>query len=144
MQPRIAACKSMIVRKRLVSTAMLTHPRFCGQDEEHDPGEDFEEYLACAVCGDNGEFSRLVLSFLLFCVHRCYRIRPLIFCSNLKCMSMILPHISELGKLERRTRNRSKKDKVICFKFKGPAADFRSCMCSTQTMRQRCRLASCR
>ncbi|PNS16414.1 hypothetical protein CAC42_148 [Sphaceloma murrayae] len=26
---------------------------FCGQDEEHDPGEDFEEYLACAVCGDN-------------------------------------------------------------------------------------------
>lgn len=26
---------------------------FCGQDEEHDPGEEFEEYLACAVCGDN-------------------------------------------------------------------------------------------
>ncbi|TKX18218.1 MOZ/SAS-like protein 2 [Elsinoe australis] len=26
---------------------------FCGQDEEHDPSEDFEEYLACAVCGDN-------------------------------------------------------------------------------------------
>ncbi|KAK4545929.1 hypothetical protein LTR36_002493 [Oleoguttula mirabilis] len=26
---------------------------FCGQDEEHDPGEDFEEYLACSVCGDN-------------------------------------------------------------------------------------------
>lgn len=28
--------------------------RFCGQDEEHDPGEEFEEWLACAVCGDNG------------------------------------------------------------------------------------------
>ncbi|KAL8699663.1 MAG: hypothetical protein Q9201_005870 [Fulgogasparrea decipioides] len=26
---------------------------FCGQDEEHDPGEEFEEYMACAVCGDN-------------------------------------------------------------------------------------------
>ncbi|TKA77487.1 hypothetical protein B0A55_05376 [Friedmanniomyces simplex] len=26
---------------------------FCEQDEEHDPGADFEEYLACAVCGDN-------------------------------------------------------------------------------------------
>ncbi|EMC98349.1 hypothetical protein BAUCODRAFT_422566 [Baudoinia panamericana UAMH 10762] len=26
---------------------------FCRQDEEHDPGEDFEEYLACSVCGDN-------------------------------------------------------------------------------------------
>jgi len=24
---------------------------FCGQDEEHDPCEEFEEYLACAVCG---------------------------------------------------------------------------------------------
>jgi hypothetical protein len=36
---------------------MLTFPRrFCGQDEEHDPGEEFEEWLACAVCGDNGKF----------------------------------------------------------------------------------------
>ncbi|KAK0795906.1 Histone acetyltransferase [Friedmanniomyces endolithicus] len=26
---------------------------FCEQDELHDPGADFEEYLACAVCGDN-------------------------------------------------------------------------------------------
>jgi hypothetical protein len=35
----------------------LTFPRsFCGQDEEHDPGEEFEEWLACAVCGDNGKF----------------------------------------------------------------------------------------
>ena len=30
-----------------------TFTRFCQQDEEHDPSEDFEEYLACAVCGDN-------------------------------------------------------------------------------------------
>lgn len=27
--------------------------RFCHQDEEHDPSEEFEEYMACAVCGDN-------------------------------------------------------------------------------------------
>ncbi|KAF2136171.1 uncharacterized protein K452DRAFT_237984 [Aplosporella prunicola CBS 121167] len=26
---------------------------FCGEDEEHDPSEEFEEYLACLVCGDN-------------------------------------------------------------------------------------------
>ncbi|CAK1364792.1 Histone acetyltransferase Tip60 [Cercospora beticola] len=26
---------------------------FCKQTEENDPGEEFEEYLACAVCGDN-------------------------------------------------------------------------------------------
>ncbi|KAF2203985.1 hypothetical protein GQ43DRAFT_221747 [Delitschia confertaspora ATCC 74209] len=26
---------------------------FCGEDEEHDPSPEFEEYLACAVCGDN-------------------------------------------------------------------------------------------
>lgn len=30
--------------------------RFCGQDEEHDPNEEFEEYMACAVCGDNCKF----------------------------------------------------------------------------------------
>ncbi|KAL2879177.1 Histone acetyltransferase [Colletotrichum sp. CLE4] len=26
---------------------------FCKQDEEHDPAEDFEEYLACVGCGEN-------------------------------------------------------------------------------------------
>ncbi|KAK5113852.1 hypothetical protein LTR62_003236 [Meristemomyces frigidus] len=26
---------------------------FCQQDELHDPGDSYEEYLACAVCGDN-------------------------------------------------------------------------------------------
>ncbi|OHE93448.1 MOZ/SAS family protein [Colletotrichum orchidophilum] len=26
---------------------------FCKQDEEHDPAEDFEEYLACIGCGEN-------------------------------------------------------------------------------------------
>ncbi|KAK0628998.1 hypothetical protein B0T17DRAFT_486733 [Bombardia bombarda] len=27
---------------------------FCKQDEEHDPSEEFEVYLACSRCGDNG------------------------------------------------------------------------------------------
>ena len=36
---------------------MLTIPRFCQQDEENDPNEEFEEYLACGVCGDNGMIS---------------------------------------------------------------------------------------
>ncbi|KAG7105462.1 Histone acetyltransferase mst2 like protein [Verticillium longisporum] len=26
---------------------------FCKQDEEHDPGEDFEDYLMCSHCGEN-------------------------------------------------------------------------------------------
>ncbi|KAF2130407.1 hypothetical protein P153DRAFT_422321 [Dothidotthia symphoricarpi CBS 119687] len=26
---------------------------YCNQDEEHDPSPEFEEYLACIVCGDN-------------------------------------------------------------------------------------------
>jgi histone acetyltransferase SAS3 len=29
------------------------NPRFCGQDEEHDPSEEFEEYLECVICGNN-------------------------------------------------------------------------------------------
>lgn len=33
---------------------MLTCGRFCNEDEEHDPSEEYEEYLTCAVCGDNG------------------------------------------------------------------------------------------
>ena len=28
--------------------------RFCHEDEENDQSEEFEEYLACSVCGDNG------------------------------------------------------------------------------------------
>lgn len=34
---------------------VLTLQSFCKEDEEHDPSEEFEEYLACAVCGDNGK-----------------------------------------------------------------------------------------
>ncbi|KAK5174052.1 Histone acetyltransferase [Saxophila tyrrhenica] len=36
-----------------VGNATASRCVFCGQDEEHDPGDEFEEYLACAVCGDN-------------------------------------------------------------------------------------------
>lgn len=31
------------------------YSRFCGESEENDPSEEFEEYLACSVCGDNGK-----------------------------------------------------------------------------------------
>ena len=31
------------------------HCLFCKQDEEHDPGEEFEVFLACTKCGDNGQ-----------------------------------------------------------------------------------------
>lgn len=33
--------------------------RFCGGDEDHDPSEEYEEYLTCSVCGDNGELQSL-------------------------------------------------------------------------------------
>ena len=34
----------------------LQFPRYCGRGEDDDPaGEDEQEYLACAVCGDNGK-----------------------------------------------------------------------------------------
>lgn len=39
--------------------------RFCKQDEENDPGEEFEEYLACSVCGDRGKSDFLVATALL-------------------------------------------------------------------------------
>lgn len=32
----------------------LTFASFCHQDEDSDPSEEFEVYLSCAVCGDNG------------------------------------------------------------------------------------------
>ena len=45
-----------VMLSTLVWRSALTNIRFCKQDEEHDPSEDFEEYMACAVCGDNGMF----------------------------------------------------------------------------------------
>ncbi|KAL9595359.1 MAG: hypothetical protein Q9219_006485 [cf. Caloplaca sp. 3 TL-2023] len=36
-----------------VEVATRNNCIFCAQDEEHDPSEEFEEYMACAVCGDN-------------------------------------------------------------------------------------------
>ncbi|KAF4555016.1 Histone acetyltransferase mst2-like protein [Elsinoe fawcettii] len=36
-----------------VDNAVSSRCVFCGQDEEHDPGEDYEEFLSCTVCGDN-------------------------------------------------------------------------------------------
>lgn len=39
-----------------------SNPRFCGQDEDHDPNEEYEEYMACAVCGDNCKYLKLFVS----------------------------------------------------------------------------------
>ena len=55
MLPEIAACKSTHRSSILRKDDVLTSDRFCGQDEYHDPGADFEDVLACAVCGDNGK-----------------------------------------------------------------------------------------
>lgn len=42
--------------EKIFCVSLTVNCRFCGQDEEHDPGEEFEEWLSCAVCGDNGMF----------------------------------------------------------------------------------------
>lgn len=36
------------------SLLKLTIGRFCHQDEDNDPSADFEHYLTCCVCDDNG------------------------------------------------------------------------------------------
>jgi len=51
----IVACKSAESTPWDVSTKANSDISFCKQTEENDPSEDFEEYLACAVCGDNGK-----------------------------------------------------------------------------------------
>jgi hypothetical protein len=53
------ARKFSCIRKAECSWVLTFSRRFCGQDEEHDPGEEFEEWLACAVCGDNGKCPHL-------------------------------------------------------------------------------------
>lgn len=39
----------------VIELRSLWEHSFCLQDEEHDPSEAYEEYMACAVCGDNCE-----------------------------------------------------------------------------------------
>ncbi|KAF7117737.1 hypothetical protein CNMCM5793_006893 [Aspergillus hiratsukae] len=36
-----------------VDTTVRGNCIFCGQDEDNDPSEEFEEYLTCSVCGDH-------------------------------------------------------------------------------------------
>lgn len=52
---RISACKSGRCASPLQCQCVLTRCRFCKQSEEHDPSEDFEEYLQCEFCGDGGK-----------------------------------------------------------------------------------------
>jgi len=54
---------SVFAQQRCWNCLLIFHPdRFCGEDEEHDPSEEFEEYLACAVCGDNGKLAFLLIA----------------------------------------------------------------------------------
>ena len=55
MRLPIVACEWSFAIALTLANADLN--RFCGQDEYHDPGAEFEEVLACAVCGDNGKSS---------------------------------------------------------------------------------------
>lgn len=49
--------RCVYVTSNLLLYPQLTIFRFCQQDEENDPSEEFELYLACDVCGDNGPLS---------------------------------------------------------------------------------------
>ena len=55
--------RCMYVSPHSCRAALLTNFRFCQQDEENDPSEEFELYLACGVCGDNCWFSGLTCIF---------------------------------------------------------------------------------
>lgn len=54
---RIVASEFAAAR-RMLRTELTVLGRYCGEDEEHDPSDEFEEYLSCAVCGDHGKFFR--------------------------------------------------------------------------------------
>lgn len=47
---------SSIAGQHSLTLVLTCFARFCGQDEENDPSEEFEEWLACAVCDDHGMF----------------------------------------------------------------------------------------
>jgi histone acetyltransferase SAS3 len=55
--PNAGGSRCVSVYLPIHSRTLLIYSRFCDQDEEHDPSEEYEEYLACAVCGDNGKCS---------------------------------------------------------------------------------------
>lgn len=54
---RTAACKSSQTSQCcLFADAECS---FCHESEENDPSPEYEEYLACSVCGDNGRCMKL-------------------------------------------------------------------------------------
>jgi histone acetyltransferase SAS3 len=52
--PWAAESEEEVIKAAEVEVANPNRCVFCDQDEDNDPSPDFEEYLACAVCGDNG------------------------------------------------------------------------------------------
>lgn len=67
--------------------------RFCRLDEEHDPSEEFEEYLACAVCGDNGKCPTFLSSFI-YGLHRTHFVKT----------AYSVFHLVRFGKVEHQWR----------------------------------------
>jgi histone acetyltransferase SAS3 len=53
-QIQMPACEYNVKLEQLNSLTN-TLCRYCNQDEDNDPSPEFEEYLACEVCGDNGK-----------------------------------------------------------------------------------------
>jgi histone acetyltransferase SAS3 len=51
------------VQTTLSFARLILETRFCYEDEENDPSEEYEEYLACEVCGDNCKLRLKNLSF---------------------------------------------------------------------------------
>jgi hypothetical protein len=49
----MCACEYHSLRRK-ASVQSLILLSYCNQDEMNDPSPDYEEYLACGVCGDNG------------------------------------------------------------------------------------------
>jgi hypothetical protein len=42
----------------MVGLALISN-RYCNEDEENDPGEEFEEILNCVACSDMGKWAEL-------------------------------------------------------------------------------------
>jgi ethanolamine ammonia-lyase large subunit len=51
---------------KIYKTSANNEYSFCGESEDNDPNPEFEEYLSCAVCGDNGKLRFMEKEALVF------------------------------------------------------------------------------
>lgn len=71
---RCAALGSISFLETVALTCFLATYRFCQQDEEHDPSEEYESPTECAVCGKNGKLHhRLKRLYFALLLRRCIR-----------------------------------------------------------------------